>query len=398
MLVAFIHGVATKDVQYADQLKAFIKEEFRKRDKDTPHFLPIFWGNFLGDIERMWNGIDKDLQGLKQIYPQSNVEDIFRYKKFREGFLSQFVGDFLAYLNPKRGTAIRKLLAQQLDDFLQEHPEETELHIIAHSLGTFILWDVLFSDRFSDNDPVYYIRAMINSLSQASPVKTDRKICLKSITTMGSPIVFLNTMLDVRLEKIKEFAETYQEEPLRWINIIHSSDIVAYPIRASLELDLPRNLDLSKKLFLRDEYVSTDANLAEKTARAVGQVDAAMALGVTDAHTEYWQCQQTARLVTDNLLSSDTQMIHKVLARLYKVPGMTNDQMQISRRTFIDNTLAELKFRDGSGMLRFCVNPLKIHHIYVFDNQTNCEYVGYVGWIHSEGLKKEIEQINQDFC
>lgn len=204
-------------------------------------------------------------------------------------------------------------------------------------------------------------------------------------------------MLDVRPEKIKEFAETYQEEPLRWINIIHSSDIVAYPIRASLELDSPKNLDLSKKIFLRDEYVSTDANLAEKAARVVGQVDAAMAIGITDAHIGYWQCQQTARLVTDNLLTSDTQMIQKVLARLYKVPGMTNDQMQISRRTFIDDTLAELKFRDGSGMLRFCINPLKIHHVYVFDSKTNCEYVGYVGWIHAEGLKKEIEQLNRDF-
>lgn len=96
MLVAFIHGVATKDVQYADKLKGFIKEEFNKTDKDTPHFLPIFWGNFLGDVEKMWNGIEKYLQELKLIYPQSNVEDVFRYKKFREGFLSEFVGDFLA--------------------------------------------------------------------------------------------------------------------------------------------------------------------------------------------------------------------------------------------------------------------------------------------------------------
>jgi hypothetical protein len=77
---------------------------------------------------------------------------------------------------------------------------------------------------------------------------------------------------------------------------------------------------------------------------------------------------------------------------------MTNDLMQLSRSTFMDDTLIELKFRDGMGMLRFCVNPLKIHHVYIFDSKNNCEYGGYVGWIHSEELKKVIEQINQSFC
>ncbi|NES24946.1 MAG: hypothetical protein F6K41_40070 [Symploca sp. SIO3E6] len=252
-----------------------------------------------------------------------------------------------------------------------------------------ILWDILFSERFKPEDPAFDIRAMIEGYSQPEQM---RKIKLKSITTMGSPILFLNIMLEVSSDKLKEFADSYQNEPLRWINIIHSSDLVAYPLRSSL------NLNSSDNLFLRDEYISTDANLAEKTARAVNQVDAAMVLGGTDAHIGYWQCQQTGHLVTGNLLGSDTPTIQKVIARLNKVPGITNDAMQLSRRIFMDDMLAELKFKDGSGILRFCVNPLKIHHVYIFDSKNDCEFTGYVGWIHAEGLKQEIEQIKQNFC
>jgi hypothetical protein len=389
MLVFFVHGVATHDVKYADKLKSLIKEEFIQREKPLPYFYSSFWGDVLRDVGKIWNWIHQDLQEVQKDYPQTSIDDIFRYRKFREGFLSEFGGDFLSYLNPERGALIRKLIAQQLYDFLKNNPEETELHIVTHSLGSVILWDVLFSERFSPKDPAIDIRAMING---CSPTGQTQKIDLKSITTMGSPILFLNTMLEVSPDQLKQLANSYQNEPLRWINIIHSSDLVAYPLRSSL------NLNSSDHLFFRDEYISTDANLAEKTARAVGQLDAAMALGVADAHGWYWHCQQTARLVTDNFLGLDSPVIQRVIERLYKVPGMTNDVMQLSRRAFMDDTLAELKFIDGSGMLRFCVNPLKIHHVYLFDSKNNCKFVGYVGWIDSEGLKKEIEQIKQNFC
>ncbi|MBD2128428.1 hypothetical protein NDI39_19280 [Microcoleus sp. ZQ-A2] len=390
MLVFFIHGVATHDVKYADKLKNLIKEEFDQQKKSFPHFYSSFWGDVLRDVGKIWNWIHQDLQEAQREYKQADIDNLFRYRQFREGFLSEFVGDFFSYFNPERGTYIRKLIAAQLHEFIKNNPEETELHIVTHSLGSVILWDVLFSERFSslEKGPAIYIRSMLNGFSESGELN---KVKLKSITTMGSPILFLNIMLEVNPNKIKQFANTYQNEHLRWINIIHSSDVVAYPLRSSL------NLNSFENLVLRDEYISTDANLAEKAARTVGQVDAAMAIGGADAHVGYWQCQQTARLVTDNLLGLETPMIQKVVSRLHKVPGMTNDAMQLSRRAFIDNTLAELKFRDGSGILRFCNNPLKIHHVYIFDRENNCEFVGYVGWIHSEGLKEEIKLIEKSF-
>ena len=389
MLIFFLHGVATRDVQYADKLKGFIQEEFTQRDKPLPHFYSSFWGDVLTDVSRMWNWIHQDLQELKREHPQADMENIFRYKKFREGFLSDFVGDVLTYLNPERGVKIRHLLAQQLYDFLQKNSEETELHIIAHSLGSVILWDVLFSERFSAKDPAYSIREMISRLNQSNPL---RKAELKSITTMGSPILFLNTMLDVCPEQIKKFTETYKDEFLRWLNVIHSSDIVAYPIRASL------NLNSSDNLSFREEYISTDANLGEKAARAVGQLDAAMAIGVADAHGWYLHCPKTASLITDNILGGDETIRQKVINRLEKVPGMDKDRIKLSLVSPLDKTLESLNFRDGSGTLRFVVNPWQIHHIYIFDSNSVCQFGGYVGLIHTDSLKKEIEFLKRKFC
>ena len=389
MLVFFIHGVATHDVKYGDKLKSLIKEEFDQRDKPLPYFYSSFWGDVLRDVGKIWNWIHQDLQEVKRDYPQTSIDDIFRYRKFREGFLSEFGGDFLSYLNPERGALIRKLIAQQLYDFLKNNPEETELHIVTHSLGSVILWDVLFSERLNSKDPVNYIRAMIKGFIQTGKTK---KIELKSITTMGEPILFLNTMLEVSPDKVKQFANSYQNEPLRWINIIHSSDLVAYPLRSSL------NLNSSDHLFLRDEYISTDANLAEKTARAVGQLDAAMALGVADAHGWYWHCPRTAILITDNIFGGETTIRQKVINRLDKVPGMTENRMQFGWNSPLDKTFENLNFSDGSGTLRLVVNPLQIHHVYIFDTKDVCQFAGYVGLIHTNGLKKEIEFIKINFC
>ncbi|MGV2388747.1 MAG UNVERIFIED_CONTAM: hypothetical protein LVR29_12035 [Microcystis novacekii LVE1205-3] len=57
-----------------------------------------------------------------------------------------------------RGKQIRRIIADQLIDLVQAYPQETELHIVAHSLGTVILWDLLFSERFDPRIPLHEIR------------------------------------------------------------------------------------------------------------------------------------------------------------------------------------------------------------------------------------------------
>lgn len=407
MLIFFIHGVATRDAQYAEPLRAFIRQEFNNKGI-FPHFHSSFWGNFLGDRDKMWNNIEQDLQELSQESPQADLEDNFRYRKFRDGFLSQFVGDFLAYLNPQRGIAIRKVIAQDLYHFLHDNPEEKELHIIAHSLGSVILWDVLFSERFSPNDPAFEIRAMINRLNQPNAARL-----LKSISTMGSPILFLNTMLDVKPEQVKQFVAGYQEEPLRWVNIIHASDIIAYPLRASLKLNSSVNLDF------KDKFIDNDANSIErnlnnfaksdnKIVQAIGVVNplineavayAPMLVGAADAHTGYWNCRQTASLITANILGKiELNTIKQVISCLNQVDGMTDKKVTDIRLHIFDETLEEISFKDGTGKLILTINPVKVHHVFVFNRYDYCKFAGYVGWIHGNSLKKMVKSIKNLFC
>jgi hypothetical protein len=297
MLVFFLHGVATKDAAYSKQLQFLLKEELTRRDQPLPHYYPGFWGAVLKQTGQIWNWIHQDLQNFKHSFPQIDVREVFRYQEFREDFISQFFGDALTYFNTYRGEHIRDELANQLYQFLKHHPDERELHLVTHSLGSVILWDVLFSERFACDDPAYIIRSLLTPSLNSS---NDAKIRLASITTMGSPILFFNLMLDIQPEKLKALAENYQQEPLRWLNIIHSSDIIAYPLQASLDAKSMSNI------FFRDKYIWADANGVEQLARTFGQAHAAMAVAVSDAHSSYWHSRGVARLIAANLLGDYT--------------------------------------------------------------------------------------------
>lgn len=293
MLVFFIHGVATKDAGYSKRLQFLLKEEFDKRDEPLPHCYGSFWGAVVSNKGKIWNWVHQDLRDLKKEHPQVDIRDVFRYQEFREDFISDFFGDILTYCNTDHGRDIREIIAEQLHKFLRKHPQDQDLHFVTHSLGSVILWDILFSEHFASDDPAYQIRRMLKSIDYSVECQAT---CLKSIVTMGSPILFFNMMLDVPPEKIKSFAEEYQEESLRWINIIHASDVIAYPLQASM------NAKLMPHLFFRDKYIWADGNGAERTARSFGQAHAAMGVGLSDAHCSYWNSPGAARLIAANLL------------------------------------------------------------------------------------------------
>jgi hypothetical protein len=397
MLVFFIHGVATRDALYSSNLQQLIKTEFSHREEKNPHFYASFWGSALTDMGKIWNGIDEDLEAIKNKYPKIDSEDIFRYRPFREGLFSQFIGDFFTYMNPDKGRKIRKTIAERLYDFIEENPNNSELHIVAHSLGTVILWDVLFSDRFSATDPALSIRAMIRELPNQTDVKLKHQVNLSSITLMGSPILLINMMLDIRPEKVNQLAHSYSsEQPLRWLNIIHASDLIAYPLKASL------HLDENSSLKFEDEYLLEDANVAEKTARSLGQTPLAMALGCSDAHSSYWNCRKTAGLITNNILNQRKVIVQNflkiVIYHLSQVKGMTpiSEIMGIKLNDHSKNIPKGdlyLKFPDKSGKIYLYVNAINVHHVYVLDSDDELRFGGYVGWIDQEGLMQKLELI-----
>lgn len=301
MLIFFIHGVATRDVKYSHALIDGIKKEFYQADQRLPYFYSSFWGHVLNDFNKIWNHIDEDLSILEKKDPSASAKDSFRYRQFREGLISEFTGDMFTYMNEEQGYEVRQLIADQITKFANKHPGEKEIHIVAHSLGTVILWDILFSDKFKDGDPAFTIREIISNQKDG---EENRRISLASITTMGSPILFFNAMLGIDAGNIERKAQDYIAKKIQWLNIVHASDVIAYPLSSSL------NLSETSKLVFRDQFICKDANLLETAARRVNQQEVALAAGMKDAHTSYWASPDVAKSITELLFSrSDVEAL-----------------------------------------------------------------------------------------
>ncbi|MGA7936675.1 MAG: hypothetical protein WCA35_24180 [Kovacikia sp.] len=290
MLVWFMHGASVRQVEYADPLRSGVIEAFSERGMVLPEFYSCFWGDALGKTDQLWDWVEQDLEAFKWQHPQIDIDDVFHYRQRREQLISGFFNDIFYYLNSHQGREIRRIIAVQFLNFLKDTPFEEDLHIVAHSLGSVILWDILFSETFAPNDPAFYIRNVIKGLSEAGP---GRKIKLRSITTLGSPLLFFNPVLNINTQRLQQFASRYTGDPLRWINIIHASDVFAYPLGASLKGE-------DSLLYLQDKY------LGERNFLKKSMGDVAMALGLVNDHSRYWRSSRVARLVTANLLKEDS--------------------------------------------------------------------------------------------
>lgn len=281
-----MHGASVRQVTYADVLRDRLIAEFSDRGLSTPEFYSSFWGDALGDTHQLWDWVQQDLEAFHWENPQIELDDVFHYRQRRQQLITGFFHDIFNYLNSQQGREVRRMIARQLLNFLAEVPLEEELHIVAHSLGCVILWDILFSETISPNDPAIYIRSVIKGLSSPS---SGRKVKLRSLTTMGSPLLFFNRLLGIGSEQLKQFASRYTASPLRWVNIINASDIFAYPIQASLNLS-------DDRLYVQDTYLG-ERNFLKKN---IG--DVAMAFGLVTDHSSYWRSRRVAKLVTANLL------------------------------------------------------------------------------------------------
>jgi hypothetical protein len=285
MLVWFMHGASVRQAGYADLLRSRLIDDFVKRDVTVPEFYSSYWGDALGRTDEIWDFVEQDLAAFKWENPQIDVDDLFHYRQRRQQLVTGFFHDIFQYLSGDRGKEIRRTVATQFLNFLSDNPYDEDLHIVVHSLSSVILWDLLFSEAYSTSDPAYYIRSVIKGLAASGE---GRKVKLRSITTLGCPLLIFKQLMSVQEDPLKQFAGRYTGNPLRWINVIHASDVFAYPLRASLNLD-------DSILFFRDHYLG-ERNFFKKN---IG--DVAMALGLVADHSRYWRSLRVSQLVLANL-------------------------------------------------------------------------------------------------
>ncbi|MDR3343746.1 MAG: hypothetical protein LBT14_13405 [Treponema sp.] len=81
----------------------------------------------------------------------------------------------------------------------------------------------------------------------------------------------------------------------------------------------------------------------------------------------------------------------KVMHELREVIGIT----PANSRDFKD--AAKLfKLKDGTVVSRY-VNPVGCEHVFLSNENDECIFGGWVGWIHNKGLRKIIENISEKY-
>ncbi|WP_448380527.1 hypothetical protein [Gloeomargarita sp.] len=316
MLVFLIHGVATQSVGYGDRFKKNVKEfllqanreagstEYNNGQKNNPAipvFYSSFWGHtFKNQTDQLFNWVRSDIKEITTRHPdlKDKGHDIYRYQELREDFIGKFFGDFLTYMHQEKGAEIRGQIFAQFQAFIRDHPQDREVIIVAHSLGTLILWDLLFAPDLPATDPAHLFRRCFQT--EPHPLE------LRGLVTMGSPLLLMKTKQDINFSSVNcNSLAGHAPNSLVWLNLIHASDSVAYPLGSAIQHDCGQPCFL-----FMDQYIWQFGNFPELSALGLGQMHAGMALGLMDAHNAYWGNEITAKL-TALLIRRDTEALQK---------------------------------------------------------------------------------------
>lgn len=306
--VLFLHGVNTRqkvtDPAYADSLFANIVRHSASSLQLKK--IALYWGDVAQAQE------DK----LKKTYRRSAAWPTFWFLNARENLLLQFIGDTVLYLSRYVGAQIVEKLKNQIDDGLKGYQSDDRLHLVTHSLGTIILFDLLFSSRWDapeapGRDNVAWIRSLIYGVAP-NPLQGIR---VASVHTMGSPIG-LFSLMDVDLSEqnrpdathditprlqvfLKSLAQIRDGKPLPWLNFAHPGDPLAYPLNPLL-YDI---VDGEKRFLTIQDHVASTTSLLDMMLALVKQYTIALA-DFPNAHNSYWQSEEVAKLIAQTISAS----------------------------------------------------------------------------------------------
>lgn len=135
--------------------------------------LPLYWGNVTIEEESK----------LLSIYENSDTWKRFWYKSLRSGPLLQFAGDAALYISRYVGAKVAQKLEQQTEQALGDlhnlSPDTGDrLHIVGHSLGTVILFDLFFSTRWQPPAPGHQYAMSLRDLVYGIEPNWRKGICL----------------------------------------------------------------------------------------------------------------------------------------------------------------------------------------------------------------------------
>ncbi|MFB2895906.1 hypothetical protein ACE1CI_23600 [Aerosakkonemataceae cyanobacterium BLCC-F50] len=283
----FIHGVNTRDKRYADKLFQLIQESAGSSQKLEK--ISLYWGD-IGDAEQ---------ERLRTSFKESEAWNKVWFKDFRSKQLLQFAGDAALYLSRTIGSKVVQRI-KEIEQVLEScNAQQDRLHLITHSWGTVILFDILFAKRWTYEDsPAHKDVMEIREKLFGLPPYPNTGVKLSSIHTMGSPIA-LFTLLHVDgsthdfqdlFEKFLQNLHDARQRKLPWLNFIHPGDPVAWPLKKLLE---------TKHLYLEDIIIRKE-DFSDFFFQMVSQEILALVHG-GDAHGSYWQSKQVADRIAQTI-------------------------------------------------------------------------------------------------
>ncbi|MBW4495609.1 MAG: hypothetical protein KME26_21510 [Oscillatoria princeps RMCB-10] len=303
--ILFIHGVNTREKR---EQPAYANKLFKLIQKNAESSLT------LKQVTLYWGDVNKTEEEklLARLKASNEIWNKLWFKDFRANQLLQFAGDAALYLSRHIGSkVVQKLKEDAVKELKGYNPETDRLHLVTHSWGTVILFDVLFADRWgNENTPedkkipghqdVMEIRRFLFGL----PPNPEDGIRLASIHTMGSPLA-LFSLISVNgsshdfkplLNQMLEALHKRVPQQLPWINFIHPGDPVALPL-ANLMFELVE--DEEKYLDFKDA-ITHSADLSDWITQSVNQTMLALLHG-GDAHDSYWSSQEVAKRIAETI-------------------------------------------------------------------------------------------------
>ena len=311
--VLFLHGVNVRETKenekkqnytYADKLFNSIVELVRQKDRHRECIkVPLYWG----DVNQ--NALNELLVNLKG----SSKWNQLWFQDFRKNQMLQFVGDGGLYISRLIGSMAADQLKKQTFKGLEKYEQGDRLHLVTHSWGTIVLFDILFASRWDipeipGYDSVKAIRDQVYGIGD----NPKRGIRLASIQTMGSPIALFSLItingrnandesthdLSPGLNNLlKNVVQGDQE--LCWLNFIHPGDPIAWPLENVITKLIP-----DSGSYVRVEDILTDGSgflnfVAQNPA--IRQTFLALVNGGS-AHGSYWENQHVAQRIAANIL------------------------------------------------------------------------------------------------
>jgi hypothetical protein len=307
--VLFIHGANVRSRHYADPLIELIKSAIPDASSSVVT-LPVFFGNLN----------DQKEAELRTAYEQAPIWPALWFPDLRAERLLRVTGDAALYLSRYIGGAIAERIWNQAGHWLANAQPDDRLHLVTHSLGTVILFDMLFSSRWDSppNLPGYQqVQSLRDTLYGVyGPTQGYAGIQLSSVTTMGAPISIFSlidvnqTLSDVplashditpRLQNMLEYLHTRMGgENLPWRNYLHPGDAVGSP----LKILLPQLLGHQGQYLDVEDILAPTTDLADLLiGLVVGRSDISI-LSALSAHASYWNNSLVAYGIANTILNA----------------------------------------------------------------------------------------------